>query len=350
MLRLKTGSWSLAALILCAAASLHALGRLKIQVVQTHTGIKMGVGYLAGPGTSKVAATNCTGLSGTYSSEYGYHCPGADFPDSSEGGDSALGYEFFFDFNAIMPDGSRLLLHCSKVLDKHCAAIPSYLDNTSIVCTAFAMEGAHYKDCTAHGTSEDGVGVYEAETHGDRVTIYGKNWNREYLRYGTWQIGNPESADRSFASTEHSSPEFTALAAGNHISIDPGLLTEAIEGDPVAQYKVGYDYFLGRGVAQDYKQAAAWWRKAAEQGYASSQNNLGVLYKNGQGVPQSYGEAYFWENLAATRMDGPLQAQFATNRDDAASHLPLVERLREQERASQWLADHQFGADKDIHK
>jgi TPR repeat protein len=122
--------------------------------------------------------------------------------------------------------------------------------------------------------------------------------------------------------------------------IDPALIEQAKAGNAAAQYQLGYDYYLGRGIAQDYAQAAVWWRKAADQGFAEAMNNLGVLYNSGKGVPQSYAEAYFWENLAAARANGPLQAQFAKNRDDSGSNLWLFARLSVQRRAAKWAAAH----------
>jgi TPR repeat protein len=40
----------------------------------------------------------------------------------------------------------------------------------------------------------------------------------------------------------------------------------------------------GNGVPQDYAQAFAWWRKAADKGNADAQNNLGWMYVRGRGV------------------------------------------------------------------
>ena len=51
-----------------------------------------------------------------------------------------------------------------------------------------------------------------------------------------------------------------------------------------AQNSLGRAYALGLGVAQDDDQAMAWYRKAADQGLAAAQNNLGVMYWNAQGV------------------------------------------------------------------
>ena len=42
-------------------------------------------------------------------------------------------------------------------------------------------------------------------------------------------------------------------------------------------------YDDGQGVAQNYAEAARWYRKAADQGNASAQLNLGVSYYDGQG-------------------------------------------------------------------
>ena len=53
------------------------------------------------------------------------------------------------------------------------------------------------------------------------------------------------------------------------------------------------------GVPQDFGQAVALQRHAAEQGLAAAQSNLGLLYKNGQGVPQDYQQAVFWFQKAA---------------------------------------------------
>jgi TPR repeat protein len=58
-------------------------------------------------------------------------------------------------------------------------------------------------------------------------------------------------------------------------------------------------YANGQGVRRDDAQAAEWYRRAAEQGDASAQNNLGVMLANGQGVPQDDGQAVQWYRLAA---------------------------------------------------
>ena len=58
-------------------------------------------------------------------------------------------------------------------------------------------------------------------------------------------------------------------------------------------------YEKGHGVPQDYSQAVAWFRKAAEQGNDVAQYNLGEMYREGRGVPQDEGEATTWYKKAA---------------------------------------------------
>ena len=50
-------------------------------------------------------------------------------------------------------------------------------------------------------------------------------------------------------------------------------------------------YDEGRGVEQDATEAARWYGKAAEQGYADAQINLGLMYQDGRGVVQDHDEA-----------------------------------------------------------
>ncbi|GAB7221611.1 hypothetical protein VoSk93_08230 [Vibrio owensii] len=72
----------------------------------------------------------------------------------------------------------------------------------------------------------------------------------------------------------------------------------AEQGDADAQFNLGVIYYRGKGVPQNYQEAAKWLRKAAEQGDARSQYNLGVMFYKGEGVLESSIMAYMWLNLA----------------------------------------------------
>jgi TPR repeat protein len=84
---------------------------------------------------------------------------------------------------------------------------------------------------------------------------------------------------------------FTALCTGPLLfaepaGVDPALLAKATEGDLAAQVALGEKLAAGVDVPQDLKQAAEWYRKAAEQGSAAGEVHLAELYRDGRGVPR----------------------------------------------------------------
>jgi len=89
------------------------------------------------------------------------------------------------------------------------------------------------------------------------------------------------------------------------------LQAKAEQGDAKAQSNLGILYMRGRGVVQDYNQAAKWYSKAAAQGDAAAQDNLGTLYLNGQGVPRSTETAVSWFRKAAEQGDESAQYDLA---------------------------------------
>ncbi len=76
-------------------------------------------------------------------------------------------------------------------------------------------------------------------------------------------------------------------------------------GSPHAQNNLGAAYYDGIGVQKNYATAVDWFRKAAEQGYASAQYNLGRAYWLGKGVPKDYAQAYMWVNMSAAQDEQP---------------------------------------------
>ena len=83
---------------------------------------------------------------------------------------------------------------------------------------------------------------------------------------------------------------------------------KAENGDASAQNHLGFIYYGGKGVPQDYKEALVWFRKAAEQNNASAQAILGIMYNNGQGVLQDDKEAVKWYRKAAEQNNASAQA------------------------------------------
>jgi len=88
-----------------------------------------------------------------------------------------------------------------------------------------------------------------------------------------------------------------------------------------AQYLLGKAYYTGHGVAQDYAEAVRWYKAATEdeysgggmfsytprelkqKGLAEAKNALGDAYRDGHGVEKSYKEAMKWYRAAADQGD-----------------------------------------------
>jgi TPR repeat protein len=70
-----------------------------------------------------------------------------------------------------------------------------------------------------------------------------------------------------------------------------------------AQYCVGKMYHKGQGAPEDDLQAVAWYREAADQGYAKAQTNLGWMYANGHGLEQDYVRALERRTLSLNQED-----------------------------------------------
>ncbi len=112
-------------------------------------------------------------------------------------------------------------------------------------------------------------------------------------------------------------------------------MTKAKAGDAAAETQLG-DYYAGLNSVDGYTQAAAWYRKAADQGDPKAQFALGSLYCWHQGVALDFSTAYFWLDLAVT----------AGHPDDnhmrsyAWSHLTADEVTAAQQKVKTWQHTH----------
>jgi uncharacterized protein len=102
--------------------------------------------------------------------------------------------------------------------------------------------------------------------------------------------------------------------------------------DAEPQYGLAYMYHQGKGVAQDYSEAVRWARMARNRilrrrgsaaglcrgcslvpqsirpGFAKAQFALASMYYDGKGVPQDYAEAARWYRKAAEQGDALAQS------------------------------------------
>ena len=112
---------------------------------------------------------------------------------------------------------------------------------------------------------------------------------------------------------------------------------KAENGDASAQNHLGFIYYGGKGVPQDYKEALVWFRKAAEQNNASAQAILGIMYHYGKGVPQDYVMAHMYYNIAAVSGDkSGIKNRGLVEKDMTSSEIAEAQKL-----AREWMSRHQ---------
>ena len=97
-------------------------------------------------------------------------------------------------------------------------------------------------------------------------------------------------------------------------------------------------YYGSYDLAQDYKEAMMWYRKAAEQGDTEAQNILGIMYGSGFGVQQDYVQAYMWCSIAGENG----YESGSRNRDLAASQMTPVQIADAQRLAREWMERHPY--------
>lgn len=113
------------------------------------------------------------------------------------------------------------------------------------------------------------------------------------------------------AGCTNSPQKFSTYNAENDALTIRDLRPLAEKGDAESQFQLGVLYVQGRGVAQDYNEAAHWTALAAEQGHAHAQLNLGWMYEGGRGVPMNIREAARYYRLAAEQGRAHAQLKLA---------------------------------------
>jgi TPR repeat protein len=123
-----------------------------------------------------------------------------------------------------------------------------------------------------------------------------------------WQVVNILCAVFFIVWLVYSKTDWIAIRLGLG-SFTTQIRLAAERGDAKAQNNLGLLYDSGKGVPQDYAQAAVWFRRAADQGYSNAQFNLASLYWNGQGVPKDFSLSAFWYQKAADQGEPEAQVR-----------------------------------------
>ncbi len=105
------------------------------------------------------------------------------------------------------------------------------------------------------------------------------------------------------------------------------LRLAAAKGDPSAQFEVAARFAEGKGIKQDFAQAATWYQRAAAQGLAPAQYRLAALYERGLGLKADPQRALLWYKRAAEQ--GSVKAMhnlavLSASRDQGTADYPTA--------------------------
>ena len=129
------------------------------------------------------------------------------------------------------------------------------------------------------------------------------------------------------------------LAAFNrqdYVAASRILIPLAERGNATAQTHLGFLFETGRGVPQNYTEAAMWYRRAAEQGDSRAQYSLGLLYDRGFGVPRDIIEASKWLNLSTAAAPPRTREARARIRDAVTNKMSRGQIAEARLRALEW--------------
>jgi len=128
----------------------------------------------------------------------------------------------------------------------------------------------------------------------------------------------------------------SAFNRQDYVAASRNFIPLAERGVASAQSYLGFMFETGRGVPQNYTEAAMWYRRAAEQGDSLAQYSLGLLYDKGFGVPRDIVEASKWLNLSTAAAAPRAREARARIRDAVASKMTRGEIARARSRALEW--------------
>ena len=100
----------------------------------------------------------------------------------------------------------------------------------------------------------------------------------------------------------------TAYQRGDFAAARKLLQGRAEKGDPKAALLLGDIASAGEGTADEIREAARWYRLAANKGLSAAQSKLAASYAAGRGVPQSDATAVEWYRRAARQGDAQAAA------------------------------------------
>jgi TPR repeat protein len=128
-----------------------------------------------------------------------------------------------------------------------------------------------------------------------------------------------------------------AYSVGDYTRAMVEFQAAAEQGDPRAEYYVGFFYYRGYGVPKDFAEAAKWFGKAAAKGDSRSQYYLGKMSEKGEGAEKNLVQAHVWFSLSAKNAPSPRDAAYTREEVEKLERKMSPEQIASAKQlASQW--------------
>jgi eukaryotic-like serine/threonine-protein kinase len=161
-------------------------------------------------------------------------------------------------------------------------------------------------------------GFAKGETNLGDMYLYGRGGlDKDPVQALAWYL---KAADQHFPDAEYRLGYMFEKGVGAAQDIPRAVKlyrNAASEGYPDAENLLGILLATGGdGVPRGDAEAAVWYRKAADQGFAKAQKNLGDMYYFGRGVDKDYPQAVSWYTKAADQQlaDAQFRLGFMTEK------------------------------------
>jgi len=180
---------------------------------------------------------------------------------------------------------------------------------------------------------EERAAVFEEQSiRGERIRRFHARYVETLRRHAPWRAKNSRQSARQ-ARYRYFQERIAALDArsrgmANDREAVERLRIAAEAGDAGPQNNFGYLCYHGRGVEQNYAQAAHWFWLAARQKHPDGNYNRGFLYFHGRGVAQDYLKAAGCFQRAEYRYSNALFPVESGTSDIASSFGILTETRR----------------------
>ena len=179
---------------------------------------------------------------------------------------------------------------------------------TAIACVAAAMAGC--SSAPELGTQRP-TSVERAQLDADNANVRTEQLALVQQSLPAAQSGNADAEFKVGSAYEKLGDLHDSSSSARNRQAAKWYRMAADQGHSEAERSLGAILINRQGVQSDRQEAVLWFKRAAGQGNAKAQANLAALYEEGLGVAENHDEAVKWYQQAALNGDPAAQANIA---------------------------------------